>query len=50
MIANGENAAGGFGLTKAIAEELFAAGVDVIVGRILPKVEELLTRAAPAAP
>ena len=30
VIANGENAAGGFGLTKVIAEELFAAGVDVI--------------------
>ena len=30
VIANGENAAGGFGLTRAIAEELFAAGVDVI--------------------
>ena len=30
VIANGENAAGGFGLTRAIAEELFAVGVDVI--------------------
>ena len=30
VIANGENAAGGFGLTKAIADELFAVGVDVI--------------------
>lgn len=29
-IANGENAAGGFGLTLPTAEELFAAGVDVI--------------------
>jgi len=29
-IANGENAAGGFGLTLEIAEELFALGVDVI--------------------
>jgi len=29
-IANGENAAGGFGLTRAVAEEMFAAGVDVI--------------------
>jgi metallophosphoesterase (TIGR00282 family) len=30
VIANGENAAGGFGLTRAIAEEFFGAGVDVI--------------------
>ena len=30
VIANGENAAGGFGITRSIAEELFAAGVDVI--------------------
>ena len=30
VIANGENAAGGFGLTRAIAEEFFAVGVDVI--------------------
>jgi len=29
-IANGENAAGGFGLTPSTAEELFAAGVDVL--------------------
>jgi len=29
-IANGENAAGGVGLTGAVAEEIFAAGVDVI--------------------
>ena len=29
-IANGENAAGGFGITPAIAEDLFALGVDVI--------------------
>ena len=29
-IANAENAAGGFGITPAIAEELFAMGVDVI--------------------
>ena len=26
MIANGENAAGGFGLTRAIAQEFFALG------------------------
>ena len=30
VIANGENAAGGFGLTKKIAEELFGLGIDVI--------------------
>jgi metallophosphoesterase (TIGR00282 family) len=29
-IANGENAAGGFGLTPAIAEEYFDLGIDVI--------------------
>jgi metallophosphoesterase (TIGR00282 family) len=30
VVANGENAAGGFGLSPTTAEELFAAGVDVI--------------------
>jgi metallophosphoesterase (TIGR00282 family) len=30
VIANGENAAGGFGITPMIAEELFAVGIDVI--------------------
>ena len=30
MIANGENAAGGFGLTSQTADEMFAAGVDFI--------------------
>ena len=30
VVANGENAAGGFGITRAIAEEFFRAGVDVI--------------------
>ena len=30
VIANGENAAGGFGITEAIAHELFGAGVDCI--------------------
>lgn len=29
-VANGENAAGGFGLTVPTAEEMYAAGVDVI--------------------
>jgi hypothetical protein len=32
VIANGENAAGGFGITAKISEEIFAAGVDVITG------------------
>ena len=30
VIANGENAAGGFGITQAIAEELFALGIHVL--------------------
>jgi 2',3'-cyclic-nucleotide 2'-phosphodiesterase len=30
VIVNGENAAGGVGITKETAEEIFAAGVDVI--------------------
>ena len=30
IIANAENAAGGFGLTSAIARELFDAGIDVL--------------------
>lgn len=30
IVANGENAAGGFGLTPAIADELFDYGVDVL--------------------
>lgn len=30
VVANGENAAGGFGITKAIAEELYDVGVDCI--------------------
>ena len=30
VIVNGENAAGGFGITAAIAEELYGAGVDCI--------------------
>lgn len=32
VIANGENAAGGMGLTSEAAAELFAAGVDVLTG------------------
>ncbi|MCG8690185.1 MAG: TIGR00282 family metallophosphoesterase [Minwuiales bacterium] len=31
VIVNGENAAGGFGITAAICEELYAAGTDVVV-------------------
>lgn len=30
VVANGENAAGGFGLTEEVAAELYKAGVDVI--------------------
>lgn len=30
VIANGENAAGGKGITKEIAQELFSAGIDVL--------------------
>ncbi len=30
VLANGENAAGGMGITPAIAEELFHAGIDVL--------------------
>ncbi len=30
VIANGENAAGGFGITKEVAQELFSSGVDVL--------------------
>ncbi len=32
VIANGENAAGGFGITEKICAEIFKAGVDVISG------------------
>ena len=30
VIANGENAAGGFGITRKVAEQIFAAGVHLI--------------------
>ena len=30
VIANGENAAGGFGITRSVAEQIFAAGVHLI--------------------
>jgi len=32
VIANGENAAGGVGVSPDVAEEMFAAGVDIITG------------------
>jgi hypothetical protein len=32
VIANGENAAGGFGITPRLAEELFSYGVDLLTG------------------
>ncbi len=32
VVANGENAAGGFGITAKICDALFAAGVDVVSG------------------
>ena len=44
IIANGENAAGGFGLTRAIAEELYGVGVDVIsTGNHWADQKEILT-------
>jgi hypothetical protein len=44
IIANGENAAGGFGLTRAIAEEYFAMGIDVIsTGNHWADQKEILT-------
>jgi len=32
VVANAENAAGGFGLTRSIADELFGYGIDVLTG------------------
>ncbi len=32
VIANGENAASGFGITPRLAEQLFAAGIEVLTG------------------
>ena len=44
VIANGENAAGGFGLTRAIAEEFFAMGIDAIsTGNHWADQKEILT-------
>jgi calcineurin-like phosphoesterase len=30
VVANGENAAGGFGITKKICDDLYGAGVDCV--------------------
>ncbi|HJW41492.1 MAG TPA: TIGR00282 family metallophosphoesterase [Rhizomicrobium sp.] len=44
VIANGENAAGGFGLTHAIARDFFATGIDVITtGNHWADQKEILT-------
>jgi metallophosphoesterase (TIGR00282 family) len=44
VIANAENAAGGFGLTRAIANDLFGAGVDTITtGNHWADQKEILT-------
>ena len=32
VIANGENSASGFGITPRLAEQLFAAGIEVLTG------------------
>ena len=44
IIANGENAAGGFGLTRAVADQLFALGIDVLTsGNHIWDHKEMLT-------
>ena len=44
VIANGENAAGGFGLTRAVAEEFYGVGVDIITtGNHWADQKEILT-------
>jgi hypothetical protein len=44
VIANGENAAGGMGITSTVAEELFQAGVDVLTtGNHVWRQKEALT-------
>ena len=44
VVANGENAAGGFGLTGKTADELFEAGVHVITsGNHIWKQKEILS-------
>jgi len=35
VIANGENAAGGFGITENVAQELFSYGIDLITTVII---------------
>ena len=47
VIANGENAAGGFGITRAIADEFFGMGIDVIsTGNHWADQKEILTYVA----
>ena len=56
VIVNGENAAGGVGITPATAKELFRAGADVLTGgnhswdkrEIVPYIEECPTLLRPA--
>lgn len=44
IVANGENAAGGFGLTKKIADELFGLGINVLTsGNHIWDQKEMLT-------
>jgi 2',3'-cyclic-nucleotide 2'-phosphodiesterase len=44
VVVNGENAAGGFGLTVDIADKLFAAGVDIITsGNHIWQKQEILS-------
>lgn len=58
VVANGENAAGGYGITPALAEEIFDLGVDVITTgnhawdrkEIWPYWEAAATAAADARP
>jgi len=56
VVANGENAAGGFGITPATAQELLACGVDVLTSgnhiwdqkEIIPALDEGLPLLRPA--
>ena len=48
-IANAENAAGGFGITPSIAEELFALGLDVLTSR-QPRLGQARAVRLPRAP
>ena len=36
VVINGENAAGGFGLTEAICDELLQAGADAVTPKLQP--------------